>query len=51
LCKRVGRNYEDCHRIICTTIEQVDRKAFIEFTGNIKAQLDQIEKDMEEECR
>ena len=51
LCKRVGRHNEDCHRIICTTIEQVDHKAFIQFTGNITAQLTQIEKDMEDECR
>jgi hypothetical protein len=47
LCKRVGRNDEECHRIICTKIEKVDREAFIEFTGNIKAQIDQIEKDMD----
>ena len=39
LCKRVGRHEEDCHRIICSTIEKVDHAAFISFTANISAQL------------
>ena len=25
LCKRVGRNDETCHRILCSTIKEVDR--------------------------
>ena len=39
LCRRVGRHEEDCHRIICSTIQKVDHDAFIRFTANISAQL------------
>ena len=49
LCKRVGRHDEDCWRIICSTIKEIDHKAFVSITADISAQLDQIKKDMEEE--
>ena len=51
LCKRVGRHDEDCWRIICSTIKEIDHKGFVAITAEISAQLDQIKIDMEEECR
>jgi hypothetical protein len=33
LCKRVGRHDEDCWRIICSTIQQVDQKSFVSVTA------------------
>jgi hypothetical protein len=39
LCTRVGRYDEECWRIICSMIEEIDHKAFVAITAEISAQL------------
>ena len=42
LLNRVGRYNEECHRIFNSKVEKVDNKAYTDFVGKVKADLNKI---------